>query len=87
MPILRLRPAREDPPMIQCEATVLPPTHDNDWRRRNYQGPYPDHCRRMSAITIDGRSYCRLHAGGLALEKWLSGQLREVESDDVKIHI
>lgn len=71
--------------MIQCEQVVLPPTHDNDWRRRNYEGPYPDRCRRMSAIVIDERCYCRLHAGGVALEKWLAGRLTEV-ADDVKIH-
>lgn len=87
MPVRRLRLPQAVPVMIQCEETVLPPTHDNDWRRRNYKGPYPDNCRRMSAVEIDGRHYCRLHAGGIALERWLSGRLREVEEDDVKIHL
>lgn len=72
--------------MIRCEAEVTDATAQDDWRRRRWPDR-PHQCRRMSAIVIDERSYCRVHAGGVALEKWLAGTLREVEADDVKIHI
>lgn len=70
--------------MIRCEAIVAPPTHDDQYRRRRWPDK-PEQCRRMSAIVIDDRCYCRLHAGGVALDRWLLGKLREVE-DDVRIH-
>lgn len=84
--IQRLRPARTDPPLIRCEAIVEPPTHDDQYRRRRFPDK-PDQCRRMSAIVIDDRCYCRLHAGGIALERWLLGKLVERAESDVTIHV
>lgn len=86
MPIRPLRPARQDPPLIRCEAIVAPPTHDDQYRRRRWPDK-PEQCRRMSALVIDDRCYCRLHAGTIALERWLSGRLEERQDDDVKIHL
>jgi len=33
--------------------------------------------QRTSDFTIAGKPYCRLHASGVALEKWLKGELVE----------
>lgn len=67
----------------QCSADVDPPTHANMWRRDRYKKLRPtfdpDKCQRESTIEIDGKPYCRLHAGGLALDKWLNGKLVENE--------
>lgn len=63
----------------QCCMPVEPPTHANMWRRDRYKRLRPtfdpDKCQRESTIEIDGQPYCRLHAGGVALDRWLSGRL------------
>lgn len=65
----------------QCSAPVEPPTHATMWRRDRYirLRPHmdPDRCQRESTIEIDGKPYCRLHAGGIALDRWLGGKLSE----------
>lgn len=65
----------------QCTMPVDPPTHATMWRRDRYKRLRPsfdpDRCQRESTIEIDGKPYCRLHAGGLALERWLRGELLE----------
>lgn len=40
----------------------------------------------MSAIVVDDRCYCRLHAGGIALERWLAGRLIERSDEEMMIH-
>jgi len=47
-----------------CYASVDPPSHA------------PDCCQRDSSIVIDGKNYCRLHAGGIALDRWLRGEIK-----------
>ncbi len=84
MTIRRLTLPYQVPPQIRCEALVEPPTHDDSYRLRRFPDR-PEQCRRMSGIEIDGHKYCRLHAGRIALGRWLDGKLREIE-DDVKIH-
>lgn len=79
-----MRPARTDPPMVRCEALVEPPTHDDAYRRRRWPDR-PEQCRRMSSIIVDERCYCRLHASGIALERWLAGKLVE-RTEEVRIH-
>ena len=37
----------------------------------------PDRCCRAAVMEIDGQHYCRTHAGSIALERWLSGELIE----------
>jgi hypothetical protein len=65
----------------QCCVPVDPPTHAEMWRRERYTRTRPsfdpDRCQRESVIDIDGNHYCRLHAGGIALERWLKGELTE----------
>lgn len=65
----------------QCSAAVDPPTKASMWRRDRYKKLRPtfdpDRCQRESSIEINGKPYCRIHAGGLALDKWLSGKLVE----------
>ncbi|WP_316397326.1 hypothetical protein [Bradyrhizobium sp. 33ap4] len=74
-----IKPARVVTP--QCCAPVEPPTKATMWRRDRYlklrPSFNPDACQRESTVEIDGKPYCRLHAGGLALDKWLKGELVE----------
>lgn len=77
---IQIRPQRITTP--QCCVPVDPPTHDQAWRRerhkRNRPQFDPDRCQRESTLAISGQHYCRLHAGQFALEKWLLGELKEV---------
>ncbi|MER9176202.1 hypothetical protein NKH72_21740 [Mesorhizobium sp. M0955] len=63
----------------QCCAEVEPPTHATMWRRDRYKKLRPqfdpDRCQRESTLDIEGKPYCRIHAGQLALDRWLSGEL------------
>ncbi len=76
--VLRPEPAHTP----QCCAEVDPPTHATMWRRERYPKMRPsfdpDRCQRESMIEIDGKPYCRLHAAGIALDRWISGQLIEL---------
>lgn len=77
-PILVKHPRVETP---QCCAQV----HESDnnryrqWRLERYQKLRPSFdplkCQRESVVMIDGKAYCRTHAGALALKKWLNGEL------------
>ena len=84
MTIATLKPIQVRPKRIttpQCCVPVDPPTHDQEWRRRRHLKNHPqfdpDRCQRESTLTIGSQPYCRLHAGQLALEKWLLGELQE----------
>lgn len=72
-----IKPKRVETP--QCCVPVDPPTHAQHWRRDRYKKlrPHfdPDQCQRESTMMIDGKPYCRIHAGQLALEKWMTGEL------------
>jgi hypothetical protein len=77
-----IKPARVVTP--QCCVTVEPPTHATMWRRDRYKRlrPHfnPDHCQHESTVEIDCDHYCTAHAGKIALDRWLSGKLREATS-------
>lgn len=63
----------------QCSAVIPADTRFEEWRKGRYQRlrPHLDHtrCQRESVVQIEGKPYCRLHAGGLALDRWLKGDL------------
>jgi hypothetical protein len=72
-----VKPARVSTP--QCCVPVAPPTHAEMWRRDRYKKLRPkfdaDRCQRESILKIDGKCYCRIHAGQLALDLWMKGDL------------
>jgi len=81
MPISPLRIKAPKPVATpQCSAPVDPPSHAPAWRRERYmrlRPSYdPDCCQRDSSVVIDGKTYCRLHAGGIALDRWLRGEIK-----------
>jgi hypothetical protein len=73
-----LRPINlhRDLPGPQCSEIVAPPTHNLEYRSQKLRGN-TDCCQRSSAVEIDGRHYCRLHAGKIALARWVDGRLVE----------
>ena len=62
-----LRPQLPDRP--KCCGTVTD-VGTKGWRARYYHLPEAEelNCQRMAAYTIDGKPYCRTHAGFRALE-------------------
>ncbi len=81
MPISPLRIKAPKPVATpQCSAPVDPPSHAPEWRKERYKrlrpSYNPDCCQRDSSIVIDGKTYCRLHAGGIALDRWLRGEIK-----------
>lgn len=74
-----------NPQTPQCCVPVEPPTHNEMWRRDRYKRLRPafdpDRCQRESALEIDGKPYCRLHAGQEALSRWMKGELVEAYYD------
>lgn len=81
-----IKPERVETP--QCCAEVDPPTKASMWRRDRYKKlrPHfdPDRCQRESTVEIDGKAYCRGHAGGMALDRWLKGDLVEAKLSGCK---
>jgi len=65
----------------QCITVIPADTRFEEWRKGRYQKLRShldaSRCQRESVVTIDGKPYCRLHAGGVALDKWLAGELVE----------
>ena len=64
----------------RCESpltSILTP-HMAEWREQRY-GKRSKLCRRISAYEIDGKQYCRMHAGEIALDMWSRGELAERE--------
>ncbi len=53
----------------QCCVKVDPPWRNSSWRKERYGGEENDYnrCQRNSTVQIDGKYYCRLHAGQVAL--------------------
>jgi hypothetical protein len=74
-----IKPIRLQTP--QCCAIIPANTQFEDWRKGRYAKlrPHMDaaRCQRESTVEINGSHYCRAHAGGMALEMWLSNQLVE----------
>jgi hypothetical protein len=68
----------------QCCIPVDPPTRAQHWRRDRYEKLRPEFdaslCQRESVIQHNGKHYCRVHAGQLALNMWLAGDLVEKTS-------
>lgn len=67
-------------PYRQCSVPVPPPSHNPKWRQERYVKLYPnrdyDRCQRNSTVEIDGKPYCRLHGGSIALDYMLKGASR-----------
>ncbi|HEV2155432.1 hypothetical protein [Bradyrhizobium sp.] len=65
----------------QCTTVVPANTHFETWRKGRYADlrPHTDpaRCQRESVVEIDGKPYCTLHGGKVALAKWLKGELVE----------
>ena len=85
MPLEVLKPIRVKPERIiteQCCVEVNSPSHDLEWRKKFYSRRHSRfdyrRCQRESVVVIDGQSYCQLHGGKIALEKWLNGELVQV---------
>lgn len=79
---LILKPRIQQHPRVetpQCSATVPPPTHSEQWRLGRYKELRPHYdptkCQRESTLSIDKKPYCRIHAGQIALEKWMKGEI------------
>jgi hypothetical protein len=74
-----VKPARVVTP--QCCVEIPANTHHERWRQERYakMRPHwkPTHCQHESTVEIDGLHYCTAHAGKIALDRWLSGKLRE----------
>lgn len=66
----------------QCCAVVTLPTAQAYLveRYKRLRPEYdPNRCQKPSTVEIDGKHYCRSHAGQIALEKWIVGDLVEAE--------
>lgn len=81
-----LKPQRVIPKPVetpQCCVEVGPPSHATMWRLERYAKLRPHFnanlCQRESVFQHDGKCYCRIHAGQLALELWLNGRLKETK--------
>lgn len=63
----------------QCCVKVDDPTHNKTWRSQRYSKLRPDfdpaYCQRESSFMIDGKTYCRPHAGQITLNMWCEGEL------------
>lgn len=64
-----LKPRTELFEYPQCCVTVAAPVRNPDWRKEYYAGKPNDYtkCQRPATIELDGKFYCRPHAGWVAL--------------------
>lgn len=79
MTVRRLKRFPEERPIPpatpRCDHTVqVESAHAMKWRRDRY-GENFARCTRDSVVEIDGRNLCRLHAGHVVLDMYLSGEL------------
>lgn len=78
--IVELRPKVPMPPLVeQCQASPdVTSTRLTEWRQQRYREMHPGFdpmkCQRHATIKIDGKNYCRPHAGQLALQILLDQQ-------------
>lgn len=65
------------PPVTPVCVALLPVTtvHDRAYRLRKGQAE-PFKCQRASVVEIEGKCYCRLHGGHVALDMYLKGRLK-----------
>lgn len=79
---ISIKPERTVTP--QCTAVIPADTRFEQWRKERYRqlrpAMDPDRCQRESVVELDGKPYCRLHAGGIALQLWINGALVKKES-------
>jgi len=62
----------------RCEATVaVNSMREATWRGQRYGEPFVNRCFHDAVVEIDGKGYCRLHGGHIALDKLLKGELVE----------
>lgn len=81
MTIRQLRPAKIAKSKItlpQCEFPVDEPIRNKLWAKKGYKAEF---CQKEAGIAIGAKCYCRQHAGQIALDKWLKGELTD-ESDN-----
>jgi hypothetical protein len=81
--IFRLKPPRIKPervPTVQCCVVPEDTARLSEWRQKRYKKFRPEFdpmlCQRESVVIIEGKPYCRPHAGQLALKYWLDGKLK-----------
>jgi hypothetical protein len=59
-------------PRLQCEAIIPVPagSYIKNWRQKRYEthGLRPECCQRLALYDIDGKRYCAIHAGKIALQ-------------------
>lgn len=58
------------PELPQCSARVRPPGWAPNWRTDRYEasGKDPTCCQRNATVELNGKPYCRLHGGSIALD-------------------
>lgn len=82
-----VRPAVVHTPQCCVEIRETEWLSRSDWRRERYSKLRPHFdpalCQHESVFLLDGKHYCKSHAGIYALEKWMKGELvaKEVEND------
>lgn len=70
-------------PFIYCSATTkdMQTFHGVNWRKNRYGSdvsrPYAE-CRRHACCRINDKPFCAAHAGRIALDLWLRGDLQNV---------
>lgn len=91
MTITPLKPVFVKPERIatpQCCIVVDAPPHSKDWRLQRYakMRPHfaPELCQHESSFQIDGKHYCKAHAGQIVMKKWIDGELVEVNKEQLK---
>lgn len=75
MSMKELVPRKPQPSRVgQCSTPVPPPSHNKLWRTERWQGRSgwnDDLCQRFASVEIDGKRYCRIHGGKVALDRLL----------------
>lgn len=70
-------PAPPPPSGPRCVATVQTYSeHERRWRLQRY-GEETFQCTREAVVEVQGKCYCRLHAGHLVLDMYIRGDLKE----------
>lgn len=74
-------------PYIQCSADVKEIISNRlvKWRQDRFllrhPGGDPLKCQHGATVEIDGKFYCTKHGGGIALRRWLNGELVEKKEE------
>lgn len=74
----------------QCEVEVQGPSWlgNTEWRKQRYSKLRPQFdpkkCQHESVFKLDGKHFCKSHAGIYALEKWMKGELVAKEVIDAE---